>query len=100
MGFQWEEQSHVHVLIWVRLKLNDTVNRAQQPGRDNVRPAAPGFGATWIRDSDVLVHAHRPSAIFVGWKIHFRDEQDDVILDPLCVRLFGLVRNRLDLKLK
>ena len=77
--------------MWVCLKLGDAVDGAQQPGRDNVRPAAPGLAGTWVRDSDRLMHAHRRAAIFIGWEIFFRDEQNNIVLDPLCVRLFGLV---------
>ena len=40
------------------------------------------------------------AAIFIGWTVLSRDERNNITLDPLRVRLLGLIRNRLDLKLK
>ena len=75
----------VHVLIWVRLELGNTVGRAQQSGRDDVFPATPGLGDTWVCDSNVLMNIGCHAAIFIGWAVRARDERNDIALNSLCV---------------
>ena len=91
MSSQRKQRNYIHLLVRVCLKVGDAVNGAQRPGRDNICPATPGLGGAWVHNSDMLMQTHCQAAIFIGWKICFRDEQNDIILDPLCVQLFGLI---------
>ena len=82
-----------YLLLWFHLELSEVVNRAQQSCRDEVSPAAPGLGGTWILDLNDLIRVCRHVAVFVEWEVLLWDERDDGLLDCLCVRLPGTRRN-------
>ena len=79
-----------HLPLWVRDKLGDVVDRAQQPGCDEVFPPAPDLHGAWILDVDEFVHVYRRGTIFATWEVMFRDECDDGLLEGLGVRLSPL----------
>ena len=81
---------HHHLPLWVCKKLRDVVNRAQQPGCDEVFPPAPDLNGAWILDIDEFVHVYRRVTIFTAWEVMFRDERDDGLLEGLGIRLSPL----------
>lgn len=95
-GSRWKR---INAPFWIHLELGNVVNRAQQSGCDRIGPPAPDLGDAWVPNLDVLVCVHRCSAVTAKRKIFLWDEFENVVLDAFCVRLFGLVCNRLGLKL-
>ena len=79
--------------IWVCLELGEVVDGTQQSGCDQVFPATPGLGCTWVPDVDVLICIYHEVVTLTGWEILFWDERDNVHFDALCIRLSGLGRN-------
>jgi hypothetical protein len=75
----------IRLPIWICLKLAKVVDRAQQSGCNEVFPASPGLGGTWILDFDELVRVYCWVAIFGAWEVPLWDKHDDRILDGLRV---------------
>jgi hypothetical protein len=73
--------------LWVCDELAKVVDRAQQPGRDDISPPTPGLGGTRVQDLDKLVWVHGRIAVCTVWEVLLRDKRDGRLLDSLGVRL-------------
>ena len=98
VDLQWRTSAgSCHVPLWVRLELSDMVDRAQQPGRDEVSPTTPGLGGARVLYCDVRVCVHCHGVVSDGREVLLQKDHDDLAFDPLGVRLLGTVCGRLNL---